>query len=199
MGLDHALFTTIAVWALPAQVVMVDMLKHDAPLLALAFAVTLTSIRLMPMVVSLLPRARMSRTPRWAEFLAAHFIAVTVWILAVLNFDRIARPRRLPFVLGLGCALMSGMLVMTVLGYTLVHKLPAPAAAGLVFLTPSFFFLSLFAGAKRRSDYVAITAGVIIGPTAFYLAPGFDLMIAALVGGTAAWAYGRRHDGAPPS
>lgn len=197
LGLDHALATTITIWALPAQVVLVDLMKNNAPVLALAFAVTLTSIRLMPMVVSLLPRARMKDTPRWAEFLAAHFIAVTVWILSILNFDRIERPRRLPFVIGLGCTLMAGMLIMTSIGYSLVHQLPVPAAAGLVFLTPSFFFLSLFAGAQRRSDYVAIAAGVVLGPVAFQLAPGFDLMITALIGGTVAWIYGRRHDGNP--
>ncbi|PLX37367.1 MAG: AzlC family protein [Hyphomicrobiales bacterium] len=196
-GLDHAILATITIWALPAQVIMVNMLKHGTPLLALALAVSLTSIRLMPMVVSLLPRARMQETPRWAEFLAAHFIAVTVWILAFLNFERIARPRRLPFIIGLGFTLMAGMIVMTAIGYALVHTLPTPAAAGLVFLTPSFFFLSLFAGARRRSDFAAIAAGVILGPIALQLAPGFDLMIAGLVGGTAAWAYGRRHDGAP--
>ncbi len=197
LGLDHALATTVTMWALPAQVVLVDMLKHDAPLLALAFAVTLTSIRLMPMVVSLLPQARMQGTPRWAEFVAAHFIAVTVWILSFLNFNQIERPRRLPFVIGLGVTLMTGMLIMTVIGYNLVHNLPVPAAAGLVFLTPSFFFLSLFAGARRRSDYVAIASGVILGPVAMKLAPGFDLMITGLIGGTVAWIFGRKHDGAP--
>ncbi len=192
LELGHGVFMTLSMWALPAQVIFVQMYKQGAPALAIALAVTLTAVRLMPMVVSILPRMRMKRRHRWLEFIAAHFIAATVWILAFIHFEHLPRSRRLPFVLGLGSMLLSSMLGLTAAGYYLVHELPPLAAAGLIFLTPSFFFLSLFAGARHYSDYIAIISGAIIGPLAYIYAPDLDMLIAGLTGGTIAFLIARK-------
>ena len=73
-----------------------------------------------------------------------------------------------------------------------MHELPPLAAAGLIFLTPAFFFISLIAGAKRKTDMIAILFGAIFGPIAYFIAPGFDMLIAGLLGGTAAFVLGQK-------
>ena len=192
LDLGHGLFMTFTMWALPAQVLFVQLYKQGAPLFAIALAVSLTAVRLMPMVVGLLPRVRMSKPHRLLEFIAAHFIAATVWILAFIHFDHLDRARRMPFILGVSVTLFSTMLGLTATGYYLVHELPPLAAAGLIFLTPAFFFISLIAGARHKTDRIAILFGAITGPLAYYMAPGFDMLIAGLLGGTLAFFIGRK-------
>jgi len=89
--------------------------------------------------------------------------------------------------------LFTSMLMLTAAGYYLVHELPPLAAAGLIFLTPAFFFISLIAGAKRKADMIAVVFGAVLGPVAYVIAPGFDMLIAGLLGGTAAFVLGQRH------
>ena len=50
--------STVLVWAAPAQVILISALGGGAPLLEVALAVTLSAIRLFPMVVALLPLLR---------------------------------------------------------------------------------------------------------------------------------------------
>ena len=50
--------STMLVWAAPAQVILISALGTGAPPLEAAIAVTLSAIRLFPMVVALLPLLR---------------------------------------------------------------------------------------------------------------------------------------------
>src|SRR5207302_11036800 len=50
-----ALLSTILVWAGPAQVILISMLGAGASLIEGAVAVGVSSVRLLPMVVALLP------------------------------------------------------------------------------------------------------------------------------------------------
>src|SRR5208282_4690933 len=62
-GLAAALYTTVFVFALPAQVVLVDQIARHVPLWSAALAVAFTGVRLLPMTVSLLPHLRAGRRP----------------------------------------------------------------------------------------------------------------------------------------
>ncbi len=185
--LASGLLSTVTVWALPGQVVLLSMMAHGAALIATALAVTLTAIRLLPMVVLVLARVRLEHAPRWPEFLLAHFTAITIWVIANQSVETLPRERRLPWLLGLGVTLMAGMLAMTSVGYALADRLPALLAAGLVFLTPAFFFISLFGGARYRFDYAAAILGAALGPFAMEIFPDFDLLVSGVVGGTVAY------------
>lgn len=187
IGLSIGLLTTVSIWALPGQVVLLSMMAHGAGLLATALAVTLTAIRLLPMVVLVLARVRLTKAPRWPEFLLAHFTAVTIWVIANQSLATLALERRLPWLMGLGTTLMIAMLAASSLGYLLAESLPEMLAAGLVFLTPSFFFISLFAGARYRFDYAAAVFGAAVSPVAVMLVPEFDLLVSGVAGGTAAF------------
>lgn len=180
------------VWALPGQVVFVDGVHKGMGLAAIAFAVTLTAVRLMPMTVLVLSRSRLPGQSRWPEILVAHFTAVTLWMIANRGLDLLPIRQRLPWLIGIGSTLMAGMMGFVLLGYMLAGQMPPLLAACLVFLTPAFFLVSLFAGARWRTDHIAILLGLILGPMAYYFAPEFDLLIAGLAGGTLAYVLGRQ-------
>lgn len=188
------LLTVLSIWALPGQVVLVTMMAHGAAFLFTALAVTLTAVRLLPMVVLVLTNTRLPDRPRWPEFLLAHFTAVTVWVIANNNMAGVTRARRLPWLLGLGSALIAIMMCMTALGYVLAELLPPLLSACLVFLTPAFFFISMFQGARYRFDYWAIAFGAGLSPLAIALFPSFDLFVSGVVGGSLAFFlfHGRR-------
>jgi predicted branched-subunit amino acid permease len=190
-GLFPAFFTIGFIWALPGQVVFADMWAKGAELSVIALAVAVTAVRLLPMAVLVLSKARLRGAPRWPLFVVAHFTAVTIWLLTNQMIDTIARPRRLPWMLGLGASLMTAMFAFTAAGYYLAESLPPALARTMVFFTPAFFLITLVSGARWRFDYWAIALGAAIGPVAAHYWPRFDLLIAGLVGGTVAFLLAR--------
>ena len=67
-----------------------------------AIAVTVSAIRLFPMVVSVLPMLRTPQTKRRHLILATHFIAVTLWVECFRLLPHVPRERRIAFMHGLG-------------------------------------------------------------------------------------------------
>ena len=89
-----ALGLTAFVFAIPGQVVLLDELGRDGSLIAAFIATTLTSIRLFPLTMSMLPVLRGPATTKATEFFIAHFIAVTVWVQSMLALPNIEREQR---------------------------------------------------------------------------------------------------------
>ena len=191
VGLLPGILSTVFVWALPGQVVFVNMYAEGAAFVAIAAAVTLTAVRLLPMVVLVISRVRVSGAPRWPLYLLAHFVAVTIWRIAEDGLEKLDRPQRVPWLLGVGLTLMVGMVAMTSAGYYLADSLPPLLAACMVFLTPAFFFISLFASASAAMDYLAIAAGAVVGPVAHRYNSDLDLLVGGLAGGTLAYVVAR--------
>jgi predicted branched-subunit amino acid permease len=122
---------------------------------------------------------------------------VTVWVEALRRLPPMPQEERLPYYLGFANACLGTCAVTTFLGYALVGALPLPLAAGLLFLTPTFFTLSLTAGARSASDWLAIGSGLVLAPVSTALiGKDFDLLLTGLAGGTAAYFFGklRRRD-----
>jgi predicted branched-subunit amino acid permease len=78
-----ALLSTILVWAGPAQVILISALGAGGSLIEVAIAVGLSSVRLLPMVVSMLPLLKGPGTRAWQLLLPAHFTAVSMWVEAL--------------------------------------------------------------------------------------------------------------------
>lgn len=190
-GFETGIVTTVLIWALPGQVVFVSAWAAGNGLLVTALAVSLTAVRLMPMSMLVLSAARIEKAPRWPEFVLAHFIAVTIWVIANQGLHAIERRRRLPWLMGLGTTLVTGMCGFTAVGYVLADRLPETLAAALVYFTPCFFALSLFGAARYRFDYLAILFGAAIGPLTALYAPKLDLLAGGIIGGGLAYALGR--------
>src|ERR1700761_4708544 len=141
-SLGWVLASTALVWAGPAQIILISTLGSGATVAQAAIAVTVSAIRLFPMVVSVLPMLRTPATKRRHLVLAAHFIAVTMWVECFRLLPQVPRERRIVFTHGLGSGLVTLCLVATTVGYGLAANLPQLFAAAILLLTPLAFLLS---------------------------------------------------------
>lgn len=191
LTMAETVFMTGIVWALPGQVVLVGSVLSGSSLAATAFAVALSSVRLMPMVMALVPEMRTRSTRNWVLLLLSHFIAVTSWVLAAERLPGVPRERRTAFYGGLGSTLVLVNMVVVVIVYLVAPHLPTAVSAGLFLLTPIYFITSLWGSARERAAYFAMGLGVAFGPIFHIIAPGFDLLGAGLVGGFGGYALHR--------
>src|SRR5450432_2525053 len=133
-SLGWALASTVLIWAGPAQIILISMLGSGATVVQAAIAVTVSAIRLFPMVVSVLPMLRSPRTKRRHLVLATHFIAVTLWVECFRLLPQVPRGRRIVFIHGLGIGLLTVCLTATTIGYSLAANLPQLFGAAILLL-----------------------------------------------------------------
>lgn len=191
LGLDFAILSSFVLYALPAQVILAAELGRGASLFAAAFAVTLTSVRLLPMGVTVTPYLTDYKGRRWREVMAMHFVAVTAWIEANRRLGVLPPHLRLSHFLGFGVMFMLFTAISAAVGYAIAGRVPVALTAALLFFTPAYFLLSMLQTAWARADLLAIGLGVVIGPLAYLISPDIDLLAAGLIGGTIAYVYGR--------
>lgn len=187
--LMQAVFMTGVVWALPGKVVLIGAMMSGSSLPVATFAVTLSSIRLMPMVVSLVPEMRALGTRRWVLYVLSHFVAVTSWVLAMERLPHVPRERRTAYYLGLGSTLVLVNMGVVAIVYLVASRLPPAASAALLFLTPLYFLTSLWRSAREKAGHVAMILGMVLGPIFHVYLPGWDLLAAGMIGGIAAWLW----------
>ncbi len=184
----QAVFMTGIVWALPAKVVLIGAILSGSSIFGAAFAVALSSIRLTPMVVAIIPELRGPRTRPITLYFLSHFVAVTSWVLAMAKLRDVPVQMRTRYYLGLGGSLVLANMLVVAAVYTIADKLPAEISAALFLLTPMYFLTSLWASAREWATYVAMIFGLVSGPLLHVIVPGFDLLIAGLTGGGVAFA-----------
>jgi predicted branched-subunit amino acid permease len=198
--LPVAMLSTLLVWAGPSQVLFFGSIATGAAWSAIALTVAFASLRFLPMTVSLLPLLRRPGQGVLAQAHLAHYTAVTVWAESLRRLPDIPPERRVPYFLGFANACIWLSAGSTALGYLAVGAVPTPVAAGLLFLSPVFFMVSIVAGARRIADYAAIILGFVLAPVFDRLiGGGFDLILAGLAGGGAAFLMrhvGRDHGSA---
>ena len=187
ISLGEAVFMTGIVWALPAKVVLIGAIMGGTGLPAAAFAVALTSVRLTPMVVSIVPELRTERTRPFVLYLLSHFVAVTSWVLAMEHMRAVPRPMRTAWYCGLGVALIVVNLGVVALVYVLAGSLSPTMSAALLMLTPLYFLTSLWGSARESASHFAMVFGMVLGPVFHVLTPGFDLLAAGTLGGALAY------------
>lgn len=185
--LGWALASTVLVWAGPAQVILISTTHAGATLVESALAVTLSAIRLLPMVVSVLPMMRTARTRAWQLALPSHFTAVTVWVESFRLLPQVPRERRIAFTNGLGTGLMGISTLATFIGYVLAASLPPVLAAGILSLTPLTFLFSTARNAHRLVDKLALALGLAFYPLIAMLHTGVDILISGVAAGTLAF------------
>lgn len=195
LSLAQTVFMTGAIWALPAKVVLIGAILSGSGLFTAAFAVALSSVRLLPLVVSIVPQMRTQKTRKPVLYMLSHFVAVTSWVIAMSRFDDVPREHRTVFYGGLGSTLiMVNMLVVAIVFLVAAH-LPASVSAALFFLTPMYFMTSLWGSARERAGHVALILGLFLGPALHNVAPKFDLLIAGVAGGVLAYSFHKWRQG----
>src|ERR1043166_1322318 len=105
-SLPWALGTTFLVWAAPNQVILISALGAGMAPLAAALAVSLSGVRLLPMVVSLLPLVKTPDVRTRTLIVPAHLTAISVWVEGLRLLPGVARARRIAFYNGLGVGLL---------------------------------------------------------------------------------------------
>jgi predicted branched-subunit amino acid permease len=186
-SLGWVLASTTLVWAGPAQIILISTLGSGATVVQAAIAVTVSAIRLFPMVVSVLPMIRTPQTKRRQLLLVTHFIAVTLWVECFRLLPQVPRERRIAFTHGLGIGLLSVCLVATTIGYGLAANLPQLFAAAILLLTPLAFLLSTARNCRQLADILALALGLALYPLAASLHTGVDILISGISAGTIAY------------
>jgi predicted branched-subunit amino acid permease len=183
-----AVLSTVLIWAGPAQVILFGGLSAGVAWPAIAVAVCLSSIRLLPMTISVLPLLRLPRGGIWIQLLAAHFVAVTVWVESLVRLPPITPEQRRAYYFGFACATVLVSTALTLLGHALAGALLLELSAAVLFLTPIFFTVSLVAAAKHPADWAALALGFGLSPVfGPLLGRDFDLLATGVAGGTAAY------------
>jgi predicted branched-subunit amino acid permease len=179
------LVSTLLVWAAPAQVILISTLS-TASLIEVAVAIGLSSVRFLPMVVSLLPMLKDAGTPQRRLVIPAHLTAISVWVESMRLVPPLPRSRRIGFFNGLGSGFLTAAVVGSLIGFYLAAKLPPLFAGALLFFTPLSLLMSLSRNSRVLAERVAFILGLIIGP----LLAGrvsLDLMWTGVIAGTLAF------------
>ena len=183
-----AVMSTVFIWAAPAQAIFFASISAGTSLPAIGLAICLSSIRFLPMTLAILPLIRRPGQSLPSLLAAAHLVAITTWVEGLRRLPAIPATERLPYFVGFALACIGVSAAATYLGYFLVGTLPLALTAGLLFLPPIFFSVSLTAGARSLGDWIAISLGFSLTPTFNALfGKEFDLLAAGLAGGTAAY------------
>jgi predicted branched-subunit amino acid permease len=190
-SLAWTLLSTLLVWAGPAQIIVITTLASGATIVQAAIAVTVSAIRLFPMVASVLPMMRTTDTKRYRLILVAHFTAVTLWVECHRFLPQVPRERRIAFVHGLGSGLVGVSLCANTIGYLLAENLSQTLASAILLLTPLSFLFSTARNSKEFADVLALVLGLALYPLASLLNSGLDILLSGVAGGTIAYGVHR--------
>jgi len=188
--------SSMLVWAAPAQVILISALGAGASLFEVALAVTLSAIRLFPMVVALLPLLRGKGTRLRDLLLPTHFTSVSMWVESLRLLPAMPQEWRIAFCNGLSVGYMGTAVVFGFAGYYLAAGLPPLLAGTLLFLTPMSFLISTARNAHMMVDRMALVFGLVLGPVLAAMHVELDLMWTGVVGGTLAYAVHRLREAA---
>ncbi len=183
LGLTTA--TSVLMFALPGQVVMVEMMAVGASGIAIVVATALTAARFLPMTMTLVPQIPKGDRNGWLYGIA-HLISMTSWAVMMRDFGKIAPDHRRSYFTGFGLVCWGSSLPGTAIGYLLAGFLPLPLTIGLIMINPLFFLLG-FTEVKAQAYRFALLAGGISGPLVYTVAPSWSILICGILGGTAAF------------
>lgn len=188
---SQAVFMTLSVWALPAKMILIGTMAGGAPLAASFLAVTLSSIRMMPMVASIMPDMKNEKSPTWLLLFLSHFVAITSWVFAIQHLKDVPRDHRITYFAGFSITLTLVNAVIVGVCYGIVAQFPPVVAGCLFMLTPVYFFASIWASARHSVVKLAFVIGVVMGPAMALIEPEFDILYAGVGGGTVAYLIDR--------
>lgn len=192
MGLSFWTTTgsSLLMYALPGQVVFVEMMATGASAFVVALAAMLTAARFFPMTLTVMPQIPAAQRSRWL-YAWVHTLSMTSWAIAMRDFPKMDPDHRRPYFCGLGLVCWGVSAPGTALGYLLAGQVPLSLTLALVFINPLFFLLT-FAEVKPLANRLAIVFGGLLGPLTHLWTPDYGLLITGLLGGSLAYVVVRR-------
>ncbi len=186
--------STVLVWAGPAQVILISALGTGGAPIEVAIAVSLSGIRLLPMVVTLLPLLRRAGTRLRDLLLPTHFTSVSMWVESLRHLPAMQREHRTAFCNGLSVGFMTAATSAGFIGFYLAAELPTLFAGALLFLTPMSFLVSTARNATAMMDKLALAIGLVLGTVLATYHVELDLLWAGVGGGTLAYLIHRARE-----
>lgn len=180
--------STITIWALPGQLVMIDMWQLGAPMIAILLAVMLTNARFLPMTVTLMPVIRHRGNRPWVYYAAAQCVAMSSWIICMRRGPEMPPEERIAFLYGLAVGFISIGVCAGAIGFYIAESIPAVLQIGMVFLAPVYFVVFLIVEIRTRMVAIALACGGLAGPLLYLVTPQWSVLIAGFAGGTLAFA-----------
>jgi predicted branched-subunit amino acid permease len=195
-SIPQIIATTLAVWALPGQLILIEMSAMNAPAVAIIAAVLISGARFLPMTMTLIPMLRDARYGPAVTYPTAQLASMTTWAVAVQRCPGLPSQSRMPYFIGFGIACLVVSAACGAVGHMLTGVLPPLARLGFVFLAPVYFLVILVGEVRTRLAAVALACGALAGPLFHLVSPQWSVMLAGVAGGTAAYfiqrTYGRR-------
>lgn len=176
-------------YALPGQVVLIEMVVLGASALTIAIAVALTATRFFTMCLTLFPQFE-SRHRDFKYYLYVHLMAMTSWAIGMKEFPKMQPSDRLSYFVGFGLVCWGVSTPGTAMGYLLAGQVPTFLNLGLVFINPLFFLLT-FVEIKPLANRLAIFLGGVGGPLIYLLTPDYALLLTGICLGTLAYMVDR--------
>jgi predicted branched-subunit amino acid permease len=186
-----AMLSTALLWAGPAQVILVTALGTGTSLIETALAVCLSSVRLLPMVVALLPTIKSPDMASRKLILPSHLISISVWIEVTRLAPGLPVGSRLAFCNGIGVGFIAPSILATAAGFYLSAALPLLFGAAAMFITPMSFLVSTARNSRLLVERLALALGLVIGPVLAFHKVGLDLLWTGIIGGSLAYAVHR--------
>ncbi len=183
--------SSLLIWALPGQLIMLEMHAVSASLVLIVLAVSLSASRFLPMTTVLSAMMRHPRYAGWQMYASAHLLAMTGWVAAVNRVPQLPAEQRLPYFVGFALFCWIACAAASAVGYFLAGQMSELVKLGLVFMNPIYFLLILTGETKAALGRLSLAAGALTGPVAYVVAPQWSLLAAGLVGGTVAYALHR--------
>lgn len=189
--IEMAVAASMLIWGLPGQLAMVDLSATGQPVMAIIFACSLANARFLPMVVSFLPMISHRDTTFRQLVVDAQMLSINSWAMCMRAFPGIDQKYRHRYYFVFASTILLAALVGTMVGHLGSLIMPHALVLGLIFASPLFFALVLFA-VPSYSYRLAMIVGCIIMPLMHYWLPSFDLLLTGLIGGSVAFLVGRR-------
>jgi len=188
-GLDGwmTVAATIAVFGMPGQVAMATMVAVGAPFLVIFMAVAMANMRMLLIVVSAseMLQMRQQKVPFWLQLALYHILAVSTWVQMGYVRPRYTPSQLLDYVLGFALTIAVFAVSGSVLGYFAADIIPPEILRVMIFVTPLYLLLLLI-NARQLGNRLAVVAGGLLCPLFYPLTGSWAILLAGLVGGTAA-------------
>ena len=178
---------TAGMWALPGQIVLIEMYVTGAPGALTLIAVMLTAVRFLPMTMALMPLVRDPARGAIGAYGAAQFLAMTSWAWVMRRCPEMPREERLSYFVGFGGTCWAVSVLGTAIGYYLAGSFPPLVRLGFVFLNPLYLVVLLVGDARTALAVASLVCGAIAGPLLHLLSPQWSVLLSGLAGGTAAY------------
>jgi len=180
VGLSVMQATAISffMYALPGQIVFIEMMSMGISASAIAIAVGLTSTRFLTMVLTLFPQ--IPKSPKEpSRLLSVHLVAMSSWAFCMRDFPKMKSEVRYGYFLGIGLICWLLAVPGTIFGYVVSEYVPIWVTLPLLFVNPLFFLLT-FTEVIIPLNKLAIIVGGIAGAIFYQIFPEHALLISGL-------------------